>query len=168
MDIIDKLPDGIHTVIGEKGTYLSGGEQQRITIARAMLKDAPILILDEATAFADPDNEAKVQAAFENMAKGKTVIMIAHRLSTVTNADRIYVMERGRIAEQGSHEDLLSQNGLYKRMYDEYTRSVEWKVCGKMLMNSSEAQNEFTSAHPGTLNESSPKGADEFSEIGGA
>ena len=168
MDIIDKLPDGIHTVIGEKGTYLSGGEQQRITIARAMLKDAPILILDEATAFADPDNEAKVQAAFENMAKGKTVIMIAHRLSTVTNADRIYVMERGRIAEQGSHEDLLSQNGLYKRMYDEYTRSVEWKVCGKMLMNSSEAQNEYTSAHPGTLNESSPKGADEFSEIGGA
>lgn len=128
MDIIDKLPDGIHTVIGEKGTYLSGGEQQRITIARAVLKDAPILILDEATAFADPDNEAKVQAAFENMAKGKTVIMIAHRLSTVTNADRIYVMERGKIAEQGSHEELLSQNGLYKRMYDEYTRSVEWKV----------------------------------------
>lgn len=128
MDIIEKLPNGIHTMIGEKGTYLSGGEQQRITIARAILKDAPILILDEATAFADPDNEAKVQAAFENMAKGKTVIMIAHRLSTVTNADRIYVMERGKIVERGSHKDLLLQKGLYKRMYDEYTRSVEWKV----------------------------------------
>ena len=116
----------------------------------------------------DPENEDKLIAAFNALTENKTVIMIAHRLSTVTNADRIYVMERGRIAEQGSHEDLLSQNGLYKRMYDEYTRSVEWKVCGKMLMNSSEAQNEYTSAHPGTLNESSPKGADEFSEIGGA
>lgn len=128
MDIIEKLPGGIHTVIGEKGTYLSGGERQRIAIARAILKDAPILILDEATAFADPDNEARVQAAFEEMTKGKTMIMIAHRLSTVTNADRIFVMESGSITEQGKHEELMALNGLYKRLYDEYTRSVEWKV----------------------------------------
>jgi len=128
MDIIDKLPNGIHTVIGEKGTYLSGGEQQRITIARAVLKDAPILILDEATAFADPDNETKVQAAFEELSKGKTLIMIAHRLSTVMNADRIFVMEDGRCIETGSHMELMNENGLYKRMFDEYTRSIEWKV----------------------------------------
>ncbi|MCR4618626.1 MAG: ABC transporter ATP-binding protein/permease [Lachnospiraceae bacterium] len=128
MDIIEKLPEGIHTVIGEKGTYLSGGEQQRITIARAVLKDAPILILDEATAFADPDNECKVQAAFEELSKGKTLIMIAHRLSTVMNADRIYVMEDGKCTESGNHEELMSRNGLYRRMFDEYSRSVEWKV----------------------------------------
>lgn len=128
MDILEKLPDGINTVIGEKGTYLSGGEQQRITIARAVLKDAPILILDEATAFADPDNEAKVQAAFENLAKGKTLIMIAHRLSTVTNADRIYVCDDGKLIESGNHRELMEKNGLYKRMFDEYSKSVEWKV----------------------------------------
>ncbi len=128
MDIIEKLPDGIHTVIGEKGTYLSGGEQQRITIARAVLKDAPILILDEATAFADPDNETKVQAAFEELSKNKTLIMIAHRLSTVMNADRIFVMDNGRCTEKGTHEELMNMNGLYKRMFDEYTRSIEWKV----------------------------------------
>lgn len=128
MDIIDKLPDGIHTVIGEKGTYLSGGEQQRITIARAVLKDAPILILDEATAFADPDNETKVQAAFDELSKDKTVVMIAHRLSTVMNADKIYVLDDGRLTEYGTHKDLMSTNGLYKKMFDEYTRSVEWKV----------------------------------------
>ena len=128
MDIIEKLPDGIHTVIGEKGTYLSGGEQQRITIARAVLKDAPILILDEATAFADPDNETKVQAAFEELSKNKTLIMIAHRLSTVMNADRIFVMDNGRCTETGTHEELMNMNGLYKRMFDEYTRSIEWKV----------------------------------------
>jgi len=128
MDIIDKLPEGIHTVIGEKGTYLSGGEQQRITIARAVLKDAPILILDEATAFADPDNETKVQAAFEELSKGKTLIMIAHRLSTVMNADKIFVMDDGKCTEAGSHDELMKMNGLYKRMFDEYTRSVEWKV----------------------------------------
>ena len=128
MDIIEKLPNGIHTVIGEKGTYLSGGEQQRITIARAVLKDAPILILDEATAFADPDNEAKVQEAFDQLSKGKTLIMIAHRLSTVTNADRIYVMDRGCVVEQGNHRELMESKGLYRRMYEEYTKSIEWKV----------------------------------------
>ncbi len=127
-DILAKLPDGIHTVIGEKGTFLSGGEQQRIAIARAILKDAPILILDEATAFADPDNEAKIQEAFYSMAKGKTLIMIAHRLSTVTGADRIFVMDRGKIVESGKHEELMEQNGLYRKLYEEYNRSVEWKV----------------------------------------
>jgi ATP-binding cassette subfamily B protein len=128
MDIIEKLPDGIHTVLGEKGTYLSGGEQQRITIARAFLKDAPILILDEATAFADPDNETKVQAAFEELSKNKTLIMIAHRLSTVINADRIFVMDDGKCIESGNHEELMRKGGLYKHMFDEYTRSIEWKV----------------------------------------
>ena len=128
MDIIDKLPDGIHTVIGEKGTYLSGGEQQRITIARAVLKDAPILILDEATAFADPDNETKVQAAFDELSKDKTVVMIAHRLSTVMNADKIYVLDDGALTESGTHDELMSADGLYKKMFDEYTRSIEWKV----------------------------------------
>ncbi len=128
MDIIEKLPNGIHTVIGEKGTYLSGGEQQRITIARAVLKDAPILILDEATAFADPDNEAKVQAAFEELSKDRTLIMIAHRLSTVMNADRIFVMDDGQCTESGTHEELMRQKGLYRRMFDEYSRSIECKV----------------------------------------
>ena len=128
MDIIEKLPNGIHTVIGEKGTYLSGGEQQRITIARAVLKNAPILILDEATAFADPDNEAKVQAAFEELSKDKTLIMIAHRLSTVMNADRIFVMDDGKCVEAGDHEELIAKGGLYQRMFEEYTRSIEWKV----------------------------------------
>lgn len=128
MDIIEKLPNGIHTVIGEKGTYLSGGEQQRITIARAVLKDAPILILDEATAFADPDNETKVQAAFDEMSKDKTLVMIAHRLSTVMNADRIFVMDDGRCVESGTHEELMQFNGLYKRMFEEYSKSIEWKV----------------------------------------
>ncbi len=128
MDIIEKLPNGINTVIGEKGTYLSGGEQQRIAIARAVLKDAPVVILDEATAFADPDNESKVQKAFEEMSKGKTVLMIAHRLSTVVDADRIYVMDKGQIVESGRHEELLAENGLYKKMFEEYSRSVEWKV----------------------------------------
>lgn len=128
MDIIEKLPNGIHTVIGEKGTYLSGGEQQRITIARAVLKDAPILILDEATAFADPDNEARVQAAFEELSKGRTLIMIAHRISTVMNADKIFVMDDGKCVENGSHDELMNINGLYKRMFDEYSRSIQWKV----------------------------------------
>ena len=128
MDIIEKFPAGIHTVIGSAGVYLSGGEQQRIAIARAMLKDAPILILDEATAFADPDNEAKVQAAFAKLATGKTVIMIAHRLSTVENADCIYVVQDGRIAESGTKDVLCAKNGLFARMWKDYQSSVQWKV----------------------------------------
>ena len=128
MDIIEKFPAGIHTVIGTKGVYLSGGEQQRIAIARAMLKNAPILILDEATAFADPDNEAKVQAAFARLAKGKTVLMIAHRLSTVANADCIYVVQDGQIAESGTKDELCAQNGLFVRMWQDYQASVQWKV----------------------------------------
>ena len=128
MDIIEKFPDGIHTVIGSKGVYLSGGEQQRIAIARAMLKNAPVLILDEATAFADPDNEAKVQAAFAELAKGKTVIMIAHRLSTVVNADCIYVVRDGQIEEAGTKDELCAKDGLFARMWRDYQSSVEWKV----------------------------------------
>ena len=128
MDIVEKFPEGIHTVIGTKGVYLSGGEQQRIAIARAMLKNAPILILDEATAFADPDNEAKVQAAFARLAKGKTVLMIAHRLSTVANADCIYVVQDGQIAESGTKDELCAQNGLFARMWQDYQASVQWKV----------------------------------------
>ena len=128
MDIIEKFPDGVDTVIGTDGVYLSGGEQQRIAIARAMLKNAPIIILDEATAFADPDNEAKVQSAFENLAGGKTVIMIAHRLSTVANAGCIYVVEDGKIAESGRREELCEKGGLFKKMWDDYQASAEWKV----------------------------------------
>jgi len=128
MDILEKFPDGIHTVIGTKGIYLSGGEQQRIAIARAMLKNAPILILDEATAFADPDNEAKVQAAFAELAKGKTVIMIAHRLSTVVNADCIYVVRDGKIAESGTKDELCAAGGLFAGMWRDYQSSVQWKV----------------------------------------
>ena len=127
-DIIEKLPGGIDTVIGSKGTYLSGGETQRIAIARAMLKNAPILILDEATAFADPDNEAKVQAAFSKLSEGKTVIMIAHRLSSVKEVDRIYVLKNGQICQSGTHENLLSQDGLYAHMWKEFNKSVSWKV----------------------------------------
>ena len=128
MDIIEKFPEGIHTVIGSKGVYLSGGEQQRIAIARAVLKNAPVLILDEATAFADPDNEAKAQAAFARLAKGKTVLMIAHRLSTVANADCIYVVQDGRITETGTKDELCAQNGLFARMWQDYQASVQWKV----------------------------------------
>ena len=128
MDIVEKFPAGIHTVIGTKGVYLSGGEQQRIAIARAMLKNAPILLLDEATAFADPDNEAKVQAAFAQLAKGKTVITIAHRLSTVANADCIYVVQDGQIAESGTKDELCAKNGLFARMWQDYQASVQWKV----------------------------------------
>lgn len=127
-DIIAKLPDGIDTVIGSSGTYVSGGEAQRLSIARAMLKNAPILILDEATAFADPDNEAKVQEAFSRLSKGKTVIMIAHRLSSIVDADRICVLKDGGIAEEGTHETLLQENGLYAHMWEEYNKSVQWKV----------------------------------------
>ncbi|MCR5101635.1 MAG: ABC transporter ATP-binding protein/permease [Butyrivibrio sp.] len=127
-DIIEKLPDGINTMIGSKGTYVSGGEAQRISIARAFLKNAPILILDEATAFADPDNEIMVQQAFANLSKDKTVIMIAHRLSTVVNADKICVLTDGKIAESGKHEELLLKNGIYSHMWNEYQKSVNWKV----------------------------------------
>lgn len=127
-DIIQKLPNGIDTVIGAKGVYLSGGEQQRLTIARVILKNAPIVILDEATAFADPDNESKVQAAFTELAKGKTVLMIAHRLSTVINADEIFVLDRGEVVETGTHADLLQQQGLYSKMWKDYQTSVLWKV----------------------------------------
>ena len=128
MDIVEKFPDGLHTVIGTKGVYLSGGEQQRIAIARAFLKNAPILILDEATAFADPDNEAKVQAAFAELAKGRTVIMIAHRLSTVANADCIYVVENGHIAESGTRDALCAKSGIFAKMWQDYGSSVQWKV----------------------------------------
>ena len=127
-DIIEKLPNGIDTVIGSKGTYLSGGEAQRISIARAMLKNAPILILDEATAFADPDNEVKVQAAFAKLSKGKTVIMIAHRLSSVTGVDRIFVLQDGEIRQAGKHEELKDAEGLYAHMWKAYNQSVSWKV----------------------------------------
>ena len=129
MDIIEKFPDGVHTVIGSQGVYLSGGETQRLAIARAMLKNAPVLILDEATAFADPDNETKVQAAFNVLAKGRTVIMIAHRLSTVVNADRIYVLKEGRLAESGSFAELSGQaDSLFGTMWRDYQQSVQWKV----------------------------------------
>lgn len=129
-DIIEKMPDGIDTMIGSKGTYVSGGEIQRLCIARAMLKNAPIIILDEATAFADPDNESKVQEAFAKLSKGKTVIMIAHRLSTITGADCIYVLKNGEIEEYGNHEQLEKAGGLYAHMWGEYHKSAEWKVGG--------------------------------------
>lgn len=129
-DIIAKLPEGINTILGSEGTYLSGGEQQRITIARVMLQNTPIVILDEATAYADPDNETRVQAAFNTLSIGKTVIMIAHRLSAVTKADCIYVLKSGRICEKGSHAELTSSAGLYANMWREYNQSINWKLGG--------------------------------------
>ena len=129
MDIIEKFPQGVHTVIGSQGIYLSGGETQRLAIARAMLKNAPVLILDEATAFADPDNETKVQAAFNELAKGRTVIMIAHRLSTVVNADHIFVLKEGHLAEDGTFAELSGrENSLFGTMWKDYQQSVQWKV----------------------------------------
>ena len=128
MDIIEKFPQGVNTVIGSDGIYLSGGEMQRIAIARAMLKNAPVLILDEATAFADPDNEVKVQQALGELARGKTVIMIAHRLSTVANADRIFVLRDGKVIEDGRFDELKAQNGLFADMWSDYQKSVQWKV----------------------------------------
>ncbi|HIT26690.1 MAG TPA: ABC transporter ATP-binding protein [Candidatus Ornithoclostridium excrementipullorum] len=127
-DIIAKLPDGIDTVIGTKGVYLSGGEMQRIAIARAVIKDAPVILLDEATAFADPENEYAVQKAFEKLSENKTVIMIAHRLTTVRGADRIYVLEDGKVTESGRHDELVEAGGTYSKMWSDYLRSVEWKV----------------------------------------
>ncbi len=127
-DILEKLPQGVDTVVGAKGVYLSGGEQQRISIARVMLKNVPVLILDEATAFADPDNEAKVQAAFTVLAKGKTVLMIAHRLSTVTGADRIVVIKDGKIEDTGTHGQLKDKDGLYAEMWRQYNKAAKWKV----------------------------------------
>ena len=128
MDIVEKLPNGIDTVVGGEGVYLSGGEQQRIAIARAILKNAPILILDEATAFADPDNEVRVQQALSALSKGKTVIMIAHRLSSVTDADCIYVLQEGQITENGTHNSLIGQNGLYAHMWEDYSKTAEWRI----------------------------------------
>ncbi|MBS6798473.1 MAG: ABC transporter ATP-binding protein [Firmicutes bacterium] len=128
MDIIEKLPQGVDTVIGTKGVYLSGGEQQRIAIARVMLKNSPVVILDEATAFSDPDNESRVQAAFSNLSKNKTVIMIAHRLSTVADVDKIYVLADGRIVESGSGDSLIEEKGLFSKMWNDYQTSVKWKV----------------------------------------
>lgn len=128
LDIIEKLPNGIDTVVGAKGVYLSGGEQQRIAIARAILKNAPILILDEATAFADPDNEVRVQQALSELSKGKTVIMIAHRLSSITDADRIYVLQDGEIVESGTHSELIERNGIFTKMWKNYSEAAEWKI----------------------------------------
>lgn len=128
MDLIEKLPDGVDTVVGRDGVYLSGGEQQRIAIARAILKDAPILILDEATAFADPDNEVRVQQALSALSRGKTVVMIAHRLSSVTGADCIYVLQDGEIMESGTHSELVAQNGIFAHMWKNYSEAVEWKL----------------------------------------
>ena len=127
-DILDKLPQGLDTVVGARGVYLSGGEQQRIALARAILKDAPIVVLDEATAFADPENEHQIQKAFEALIRNKTVLMIAHRLSTVQDADHIIVLSGGKIAEQGSHESLLAQHGVYAAMWEDYQQSARWKV----------------------------------------
>ena len=127
-DILEKLPDGMDTVIGTEGTYLSGGEQQRVALARAILKDAPIVVLDEATAFADPENEAMIQKAFATLTKDRTVIMIAHRLSTVTGADKIIVLDNGKVAEEGTHTELVQAGGLYARMWNEYNQAVKWRI----------------------------------------
>ena len=129
-DILEKTPGGLAAVIGAKGVYLSGGEMQRIALARAILKDAPIVVLDEASSFADPENEAKIQKAFEALMKGKTVLMIAHRLSTVRNMDRILVIRDGGIAEEGKHDELLEKGGVYAAMWEEYQKAAQWKVGG--------------------------------------
>lgn len=127
-DIIEKLPNGVNTIIGSEGTYLSGGEQQRIALARAILKNAPIVVLDEATAFADPENEVLIQKALSVLCKNRTVIMIAHRLSTIINADKIIVLENGHLVEEGTHKELLNKKGLYHKMWIDYNQSVKWKI----------------------------------------
>ena len=127
-DIIAKLPDGLNTIIGAKGTYLSGGEMQRISLARAILKNSKIIILDEATAFSDPENEYLIQKAFQNLSKNKTVIMIAHRLSTIKNADKILVVNDGKIVEEGTHNSLLKEDGIYTKMWNDYQKSIKWRV----------------------------------------
>ncbi len=133
-DIIEKLPDGIDTKIGTDGTYLSGGEQQRIALARAVLKDASIVVLDEATAFADPENEALIQKALSTLTEDRTVIMIAHRLSTVVGADKIIVLDEGRVCEEGTHEELLQNSGLYSRMWADYNKAVQWRITSGEVM----------------------------------
>lgn len=133
MDIIEKLPNGIDTVVGTNGVYLSGGEQQRIAIARAILKNAPILILDEATAFADPDNEVLIQQALSALSKGKTVIMIAHRLSSITDADCIYVLQDGKIAESGTRSKLIERKGIFTRMWKNYSEAAEWRISNEKI-----------------------------------
>lgn len=133
LDFINALPDGIDTIIGSKGTYLSGGQKQRIAIARAILKDAPIIILDEATAFTDPENEYLIQKAFSNLMKGKTVLMIAHRLSSITDADNIIVISEGRKIEEGTSSELIMKNGAYKKMWQEYKTSASWKIKKEVL-----------------------------------
>ena len=127
-DIIEKMPNGVDTIIGTHGTFLSGGEQQRIALARAILKDAPIVVLDEATAFADPENEVLIQKAFAKLTQGRTVVMIAHRLSTVVGADNIVVLDEGRVVEQGTHAELVDGGGLYARMWADYQKAVSWKI----------------------------------------
>ena len=132
-DFISKLPDGYHTVVGTKGVHLSGGERQRIAIARAVIKDSPIIVLDEATAFSDPENEYLIQKAFEKLMEGKTVIIIAHRLSTIRNADKIIVMEKGHLMERGKHDELVSAGGRYAQMWEHYTEAINWKISGKAV-----------------------------------
>ena len=127
-DFIEKLPKGYHTVIGEKGVHLSGGECQRIAIARAILKDAPVIVLDEATAFSDPENEYLIKKSFENLTRNKTVIMIAHRLHTVRDAGQILVMQGGELVERGTHEELYARQGRYRQLWDGYEKTLDWKV----------------------------------------
>ena len=132
-EFISKLPDRYHTVVGTRGIHLSGGERQRIAIARAVIKGSPIIVLDEATAFSDPENEYLIQKAFENLMQNKTVIIIAHRLSTILNADKILVMEKGHLIEEGTHDKLAAAGGRYAQMWNHYTKTIDWKISGKAV-----------------------------------